>query len=228
MEFKKGIKDGIPVGMGYFAVSFSLGIIAKNVGFSPIQGFLTSLLINASAGEYAIFLMINTHGTFWQTVMITLVSNARYFLMSFALSQKIEEKTNLFHRLCIGFDLTDELFGLAIGHDGKVGPQYIYGTYLIALPSWALGTALGIVAGNSLSVRIVSALSVALYGMFLAIIIPQAKKDKVVLVLVIVSFMLSYICKDVPISSGTKTILLTILISLAGAIIKPRKKEEHV
>ena len=125
MEFKKGIKDSIPVGLGYFAVSFSLGIIAKNVGLSPIQGFLTSLFINASAGEYAVFLMISTHGTFIQMVIMTLVSNARYFLMSFALSQKIEEKTNLLHRMCIGFDLTDELFGLAINHEGKVNHKYI-------------------------------------------------------------------------------------------------------
>ena len=204
MEFKKGIKDSIPVGLGYFAVSFSLGIIAKNVGLSPIQGFLTSLFINASAGEYAVFLMISTHGTFIQMVIMTLVSNARYFLMSFALSQKIEEKTNLLHRMCIGFDLTDELFGLA------------------------LGTALGIVAGNSLPTKIVASLSVALYGMFLAIIIPQAKKDHVIGLLIIISFLLSYICKDVPISGGTRTILLTIIISMAAAIIKPRKKEENV
>ena len=197
MEFKKGIKDSIPVGMGYFAVSFSLGIIAKNVGLSPIQGFLTSLFINASAGEYAVFLMISTHGTFIQMIIMTLVSNARYFLMSFALSQKIEEK-------------------------------YIYGTYLVALPCWAFGTALGIIAGNSLPTKIVASLSVALYGMFLAIIIPQAKKDRIVGVLVVVSFLLSYICKDIPISSGTRTILLTIIISMAAAIIKPRKKEENV
>lgn len=188
MEFKKGIKDSIPVGMGYFAVSFSLGIIAKNVGLSPIQGFLTSLFINASAGEYAVFLMISTHGTFIQMIIMTLVSNARYFLMSFALSQKIEEKTTLFHRMCIGFDLTDELFGLAINHKGKVNYKYIYGTYLVALPCWAFGTALGIIAGNSLPTKIVASLSVALYGMFLAIIIPQAKKDRIVGVLVVVSF----------------------------------------
>ena len=207
MEFKKGIKDSIPVGLGYFAVSFSLGIIAKNVGLSSIQGFLTSLFINASAGEYAVFLMISTHGTF---------------------IQMIEEKTSLFHRMCIGFDLTDELFGLAINHEGKVNHKYIYGTYLVALPCWALGTALGIVAGNSLPTKIVASLSVALYGMFLAIIIPQAKKDRVVGVLVVVSFLLSYICKDMPISGGTRTILLTIIISMAAAIIKPRKKEENV
>ncbi len=229
MEFKKGIKDSIPVGMGYFAVSFSLGIIAKNVGLSPIQGFLTSLFINASAGEYAVFLMISTHGTFIQMIIMTLVSNARYFLMSFALSQKIEEKTDfLFHRMCIGFDLTDELFGLAINHKGKVNYKYIYGTYLVVLPFWAFGTALGIIAGNSLPTKIVASLSVALYGMFLAIIIPQAKKDRIVGVLVVVSFLLSYICKDIPISSGTRTILLTIIISMAAAIIKPRKKEENV
>lgn len=148
MEFKKGIKDSIPVGLGYFAISFSLGIIAKNVGLSPIQGFLTSLFINASAGEYAVFLMISTHGTFIQMIIMTLVSNARYFLMSFALSQKIEEKTTLVHRMCIGFDLTDELFGLVINHKGKVKYKYIYGTYLVALPCWAFGTALGIIAGS--------------------------------------------------------------------------------
>ena len=225
MEFRKGIKDSIPVGMGYFAVSFSLGIIAKNVGLSPIQGFLTSLFINASAGEYAVFLMISTHGTFFQMVIMTLVSNARYFLMSFALSQKIEEKTSLFHRMCIGFDLTDELFGLAINHEGKVNNNYIYGTYLVALPCWAFGTALGIVAGNSLPTKIVASLSVALYGMFLAIIIPQAKKRSCCMR---ISFLLSYICKDMPISSGTRTILLTIIISMAAAIIRPRKEDENV
>ena len=124
------------------------------------------------------------------------------------LCKKIEEKTNLLHRACIGFDLTDELFGLAINHEGKVNHKYIYGTYLVALPCWALGTALGIVAGNSLPTKIVASLSVALYGMFLAIIIPQAKKDRVIGLLIIISFLLSYICKDVPISGGTRTILL--------------------
>lgn len=141
---------------------------------------------------------------------------------------KIEEKTTLVHRMCIGFDLTDELFGLAINHKGKVNYKYIYGTYLVALPCWAFGTALGIIVGNSLPTKIVASLSVALYGMFLAIIIPQAKKDQVVGVLVVVSFLLSYVCKDMPISSGTRTILLTIIISMAAAIIKPRKKEENV
>lgn len=130
--------------------------------------------------------------------------------------------------MCIGFDLTDELFGLAINHEGKVNHNYIYGTYLVALPCWAFGTALGIVAGNSLPTKIVASLSVALYGMFLAIIIPQAKKDRVVCVLVIISFLLSYICKDMPISSGTRTILLTIIISMAAAIIRPRKEDENV
>ena len=117
---------------------------------------------------------------------------------------------------------------MAINHEGKVNHKYIYGTYLVALPCWALGTALGIVAGNSLPTKIVASLSVALYGMFLAIIIPQAKKDRVIGLLIIISFLLSYICKDMPISGGTRTILLTIIISMAAAIIKPRKKEENV
>lgn len=228
MEFKEGIKDSIPVGMGYLAVSFTLGIMAKNIGLSPIQGFITSLLINASAGEYAVFMMIQSGGTFWQMVIMTLVSNARYLLMSFALSQKIEEKTNVFHRLCIGFDITDELFGLAISRKGKVKPMYMYGTYCVALPAWAFGTLFGILAGNVLPSRIVSALSVALYGMFLAIIIPQSKKDRFVGILVIISFAASYIFQQVLISNGTKTILLTIVISVLAAIIKPIRREKHV
>ncbi|MGM9948102.1 AzlC family ABC transporter permease [Floccifex sp.] len=222
-EFKRGMKNGIPIGLGYFAVAFTLGIMAKNIGLSPIQGFITSALINASAGEYACFMMIASNGTFWQMVMMTIVSNARYFLMSFSLSQKIEENTSTIHRLLIGFDVTDELFGLAIGQEGKVKPWFLYGAYAVAIPCWASGTALGIVAGNTLSASIVSALSVALYGMFLAVIIPAAKKDKVVFALVLISFILSYICKDIPISSGTKTILLTILISLIAAIVCPRR-----
>ncbi|MGM9912355.1 AzlC family ABC transporter permease [Floccifex sp.] len=222
-EFRRGMKDGIPIGMGYFAVAFTLGIMAKNIGLTPIQGFITSALINASAGEYACFMMIASNGTFWQMVMMTIVSNARYFLMSFSLSQKLDEKLSTAHRMLIGFDVTDELFGLAINQKGKVNPYFMYGAYCVAIPGWALGTALGIVAGNALPVRIVSALSVALYGMFLAVIIPAAKKDKVVAILVIISFLLSYLCKDLPFSDGTKTIILTVVIAGIAAIVAPRK-----
>ena len=190
--FCEGIRDGVPIALGYFAVSFSLGIAARKAGFTPFQGFLASLLNNASAGEYAAFALIMSGASYFQVAVITLIANARYLLMSCALAQRFAPGTPFWHRLVIGYDVTDELFGITIARPGSLNPCYTYGAILLAAPAWASGTALGIVAGNLLPLRAVSALSVALYGMFLAIIIPPARKDKVVAVLVAISFVLSF------------------------------------
>ena len=227
-----GIRDGVPIALGYFAVSFSLGIAARRAGFSPFQGFLVSLLNNASAGEYAAFALITTGASYLQVAIITLIANARYLLMSCALAQKFTPDTPFIHRLIIGYDVTDELFGITIARKGPLNPWYTYGAILLAAPAWASGTALGIIAGNLLPLRAVSALSVALYGMFLAIIIPPARKSKIVAALVAISFFLSFICNYLPgiasLSDGTRTILLTVLISAAAAILFPVKQEaEH-
>lgn len=228
----EGIRDGVPIALGYFAVSFSLGIAARRAGFSPFQGFLASLLNNASAGEYAAFALITTGASYLQVAIITLIANARYLLMSCALAQKFTSDTPFIHRLIIGYDVTDELFGITIARKGPLNPWYTYGAILLAAPAWASGTALGIIAGNLLPLRAVSALSVALYGMFLAIIIPPARKSKIVAALVAISFFLSFICNYLPgiasLSDGTRTILLTVLISAAAAILFPVKQEaEH-
>lgn len=226
-----GIRDGIPIGLGYFAVSFSLGIAARKAGLSPFQGFLASLFNNASAGEYAAFTLIAANAGYLQVAIITLIANARYLLMSCALAQRFSPDTPFFHRFLIGYDVTDELFGIAIARPGWLNPYYTYGAILVAAPAWSIGTALGIIAGNLLPLRAVSALSVALYGMFLAIIIPPARKSRVVAGLVAVSFFLSFICSYLPgistLSDGTRTILLTVLISCAGAILFPVKTEEE-
>mgnify|MGYP004527876119 FL=1 len=227
-----GMRDGVPIALGYFAVSFSLGIAARRAGFSPFQGFLASLLNNASAGEYAAFALITTGASYLQVAIITLIANARYLLMSCALAQKFTPDTPFIHRLIIGYDVTDELFGITIARKGPLNPWYTYGAILLAAPAWASGTALGIIAGNLLPLRAVSALSVALYGMFLAIIIPPARKSKIVAALVAISFFLSFICNYLPgiasLSDGTRTILLTVLISAAAAILFPVKQEaEH-
>ena len=227
-SFKKGFKDGLPIGLGYFAVSFSLGIVASNAGLTAFQGFLTSLLVNASAGESAGFIAIKESVPYIQMILITIVSNARYLLMSFALSQKINPKTKLIHRMLLGFYLTDEYFGLAISQDPYCDPIYSYGAFIFAAPCWAIGTALGIIMGNVLPIRIVSALSVALYGMFLAIIIPPAKKDKAIAILIVISFISSYLLsKLTTISTSVITIVLTIVISSLGAILFPIKGENH-
>ena len=225
----EGMRDGFPIALGYFAVSFSLGIAARHAGFTPMQGFWASLLNNASAGEYAAFTLIAARATYWEVAVITLIANARYLLMSCALAQRFAPETPFFHRLIVGYDVTDEIFGITIARPGYLNPYYTYGAILLAAPAWAIGTALGIMAGNALPLRIVSALSVALYGMFLAIIIPPARKNRIVAGLVALSFALSFACEYLPgvasLSSGTRTILLTVLISGAAAVLFPVKQE---
>ena len=227
-NFKLGLKNGIPIGLGYFAVSFSLGILASSAGMTAFEGFLTSLLVNASAGESAGFVAIKESVPYLQMILLTIVANARYLLMSFALSQKIKPNERLIHRILLGFYLTDEFFALAISQDDYADPMVTYGAIIFASPCWAIGTALGIIMGNILPIRIVSALSVALYGMFLAIIIPPAKKDKAIAILIVISFVSSYILSRVTnISSSTITIILTIVISSLGALLFPIKGDKY-
>ena len=231
--FCDGMRDGFPIALGYFAVSFSLGIAARHAGFTPLQGFLASLLNNASAGEYAAFTLVAAQATYLEVAIITLIANARYLLMSCALAQKFSPGTPFFHRLIIAYDVTDELFGITIARPGILNPYYTYGAILLAAPAWAGGgTACGIIAGNALPLRAVSALSVALYGMFLAIIIPPARKSKIVAALVAISFALSFACNYLPgissLSEGTRTILLTAIISGAAAILFPVKQDNSV
>lgn len=227
--FCDGMRDGFPISLGYFAVAFSLGIAARNAGLTPVQGFLASILNNASAGEYAAFTLIAAKATYWEVAVITLIANARYLLMSCALAQRFSPETPFFHRLLIGYDVTDELFGITIARPGYLNPYYTYGAILLAAPAWAIGTALGIIAGNALPLRVVSALSVALYGMFLAIIIPPARKNRIVAALVVISFVLSFACEYLPgisaLSGGTRTIILTVVISAAAAVLFPVKQE---
>ena len=219
------MRDGLPIGLGYFAVSFSLGIVARNAGLTPLQGFIASFFNLASAGEYALFTSMQTVASYMEIALITLVINARYLLMSCALTQRFSPRTPLIHRLLIGFGITDELFGITIARQGYITPAYNYGAFSLAIPLWSLGTSCGIVAGNFLPARVVSALSVALYGMFLAIIIPPAKKNLVILVSVIISFAASYACTVIPmvkeLSGGTRTIILTVIIASIVAVVKP-------
>ena len=227
---KSGMKDGLPIALGYFAVAFTLGIAARDAGFSPLQALVASLTNNASAGEYAAFAIIAAGGTYLEVAVMTLIANARYLLMSCALSQKLPPDTPLRHRLLIAYDVTDEIFGISVARPGKLNPWYTYGAMLVAIPGWGLGTMLGVMMGNILPLRAVSALSVGLYGMFLAIVIPPARHSRVIAGLVAVSFLLSFAVSAWPllsgISSGVKTIVLTAAISLAAAVLFPVKEED--
>ena len=227
--FQKGVKDGIPIALGYFAVSFTLGITAKNAGLTALQAMLASFTLNASAGEFAGFTLIAAGASYLEVAIMEFVANARYLLMSCALSQKIPSDTPLLHRLIIGYDVTDEIFGISIAVPGKLNPFYTFGAIAIAVPGGSIGTYLGVVMGNILPANIVSALSVGLYGMFIAIIIPPARKSKIIAGIVAVSMAASFAFAKLPlvsnISSGMRTILLTVVISALAAYFFPVKEE---
>lgn len=228
--FIRGMKAGVPIALGYFAVSFSLGIAAKAVGLTPFQGFLVSLLNSASAGEYALFSLIGAGASLVELVFVTIVANGRYLLMSCALGQKFPEDTPLIHRFGVGFYITDEIFSLSITTPGKLNPFINYGAIAVAVPAWSVGTALGIVAGNILPANIVSALSVALYGMFIACFVPPAKANKILLCAIPVCFLLSYLAFRMPyigdLSEGTRAVILTVVIATVLAIAFPIKDED--
>lgn len=228
--FREGMQDGLPIGLGYFAVSFALGIAARRAGLNAFQGFLASFLNNASAGEYAGFTLIAADAPYWEMALITLITNARYLLMSCALSQKFSPDAPFYHRLFVGYAVTDEIFGISIARPGHLKPAYNYGAMLVAMPCWAGGTALGVLAGNLLPLRVVSALGVALYGMFLAVIIPPARENRVIAVLVALSFAASFFAVRLPLlsslSDGTRTILLTVAIAGLAAVLFPADSEE--
>lgn len=228
--FKDGIKDGIPIALGYLAVSFSLGIAAKNAGLSAFQGFFASILTNASAGEYAGFTVIASMATYLEMFLVILITNSRYLIMSCALSQRMHPDTPWYHRFLIGFDITDELFAITIARPGYLNPFYTYGAMIVTIPCWSIGTALGIIAGNLLSVNLVSAFSVALYGMFLAVIIPPSRKNKSIGLFVFLSFAISYIADYMPyvsgLSSAARIIILTVVLASLAAVLFPVKRQE--
>ncbi|SEA46746.1 Predicted branched-chain amino acid permease (azaleucine resistance) [Oribacterium sp. KHPX15] len=228
--FLKGLKDGIPIAIGYFAVSFALGFFASNAGLTVFQATLSSLLCNASAGEYAGFVGIASKVSYLTMAAMIAIVNIRYLLMSASLSQKLPEETSLPHRLLVGFWITDEIFAASISVPGKLNPFYSYGLAISSLSFWALGTCLGAVVGNVVPDNVVSALGVLLYGMFLAIIIPPARENKILRFLIIIAMFSSFAFSKLPvlssISNAIRITILTIVISGAAALIFPIKGDE--
>lgn len=228
-NFTRGMKNGVPISLGYFAVAFTLGIQAKKVGVTAFQAAVASFGLHASAGEYIAFTLFGANASVLVMVMMEVVANARYLLMSCALSQKIPADTPIWKRLIMGYFVTDEIFGVSIAVPGKLDPYYTFGLAAVASPGWVIGTALGVLLGNFLPLRIVSALSVGLYGMFIACIVPEGRKNKIVAGVIIVSFVLSFLFHTLKIfagiSSGVKIMVLTVIIALGAAVIFPVKEE---
>ncbi|MDD6794353.1 MAG: AzlC family ABC transporter permease [Clostridiaceae bacterium] len=229
--FRKGLKDGIPIALGYLAVSFSLGIAAKNSGLTASQATVMSITNSTSAGEFAALALIESGSSYVEMAILQLIINIRYCLMSCALSQKIETKLPLLHRMILSAYVTDEIFAVSVTTEGKLNPFYTYGVMSISVPAWALGTCLGVISGGIISPRILSALSIALYGMFIAIIIPPTRKNRVLASIIVISMFGSFVFQYAPllkdISSGFKIIILTVSISVIAAILFPVKEVQN-
>lgn len=230
--FLRGLRDGVPIGLGYLAVSFGIGISAHSAHLSVFQGFLLSFLNNASSGEYGGITIIAADSGLLAMAAMMLVVNARYLLMSCALSQHLSPDTPLAWRMLIAYDLTDEIFGLAIAQPGYLDVWYYVGAMCAAMPGWSLGTVLGVLMGNLMPAWAESGFSVMLFGMFLAIIIPVGKQNRIVLGCIGVSFLYSFLASVLPftreLSEGMRILILTIVISAAAAILFPHKEDDLV
>lgn len=229
--WRNGVKDGIPIAIGYLTVSFTFGIIAKQAGLNPFEAIIMSATNLTSAGQFAGLTMMASAATLLEIAIAQLIINSRYFLMSFALSQKIDPNTSFMKRITMAYGITDEIFGVSIAASGKLNPYYTYGVMSVAVPGWVLGTLLGVISGNVLPPRLVSALSIALYGMLIAVIIPPAKENNKILGLIVVSMFISFLFTMIPmlqwISAGIKIIVLTIIIAGVAAFLFPIKENNQ-
>lgn len=228
-EFSNGLRDGIPIALGYFSVSFSFGILAMGGGLTIFQAALTSITNVTSAGQFAGLQIIIAGGTLLEMVMTQFIINLRYALMSLSLSQKLSEKVTFWQRLVIAFANTDEIFAVAMNHGKSLTFPYMAGLQILPVLGWTAGTAVGAAAGSILPRSVNSALSVALYGMFLAVVIPAAKKVRPVLIVAILAMALSCMLYYLPIfsgiSAGVSIIICTVAASAIGAVLFPVHEE---
>ena len=227
--FRKGIAGGVPIALGYFAVSFTFGIAAVKAGIGPLTAALISLTNVTSAGQFAGLTIIIASGSLWEMALSQLIINLRYSLMSLSISQKLAPSLPLWHRFLMAFGMTDEIFGISAVQRDPLPPSFMYGAMALAIPGWVLGTLVGGLAGTLLPAFLLSALGVAIYGMFLAIIIPPAKKDPTVFLVVILAMGLSCLFKFLPllnkVSSGFVIILVTVFVAGLMAWLRPIEED---
>lgn len=230
-NFKKGFLDGVPIGLGYFSVSFTFGILAVANGFPIWEAVLISMTNLTSAGQFAGLTVMAQAGGLVEMALTQLVINLRYSLMSLSLSQKVDDKMNTGRRLFFGMFHTDEIYAVAIGQKGKIGAKYFTGLIIAPYFGWTLGTLAGAVLGNVLPAIVCNALGVALYAMFIAIVIPEMKKAKSMFMIVGLSVMLRCAFYWIPflkvhVSDGFAVIICAIAASLIGAAVYPLPAEE--
>ena len=230
-KMQRGIRDGIPIAVGYFSVSFTFGMMAVQSGISPFHAVLISLLNLTSAGQFAGLTVIVSNASLMEMALTQLVVNIRYALMSVSLSQKLDDSVKMRSRLLIAYGNTDEIFAVASSKPGTVGAKYLYGLILLPVLGWVGGTLAGAVASTLLLGTVISALGVALYGMFIAIVVPPAKEHKEVRTVVLIALLLSCAFYYLPVlrqvSSGFMIIICTVAAAAVGAVLFPLKEGEE-
>ena len=230
-KFSQGVRDGIPIALGYLSVSFGFGITAVNGGLTVLEALLISMTNLTSAGQVAGLNVILASGTVIEMAMAQLIINLRYALMSLSLSQKLDSTFTTKHRLLTSAGITDEIFAVASSKPKAIGITYMYGLILMPYIGWSLGTLIGAVAGTFLPQMIKDALGIAIYAMFVAIVVPPSKRNKGVLFCVGISVVLSCILKYAPlfnkISFGFCVIICAVLASALAAVIFPKKVEDE-
>jgi len=227
--FFRGLRDGIPIALGYFSVSFGFGILCINLGLSILAAAGISLTNLTSAGQVAGVGIIAAGGTLIEMALTQLVINLRYSLFAISLSQKLDSSFTTPHRIVASFGITDEIFAVTYAQEGKVKPAYMYGVILISALGWVGGTALGAAMGQILPEMVSSAMGIMLYCMFLAIFVPPARKDRGVLMAVIVAALCSILFNTVlTFVSGGFAVIISALVSAAlCALLFPVAEEEE-
>ncbi|MCR4781574.1 MAG: AzlC family ABC transporter permease [Lachnospiraceae bacterium] len=227
-DFKEGMLSGIPIMLGYFSVSFGVGILAHQAGMSVFSAALLSATNLTSAGEVAGIDIIASHGSYIEMAITQFVINFRYVLMGLSLTQRTDKNFNLPHRMIASFGITDEIFALLIGHNRKISPWFTYGVIILPLIGWTSGTALGAAVGSILPESITNALGILLYGMFVAIIIPPAKKDRRIILAVVLAAIFSSCFKFLMpfVTGGFAVIISSVLAAVLLAIFFPISEKE--
>lgn len=231
MDFTKGIRDGIPIALGYFSVSIAFGLMAVEAGCTWVEAMLISLTNLTSAGQFAGVTVLAHMGTYIEMALSQLVINSRYALMGISLSQKVNARFKGLWRVILGFAITDEIFAVAIGQEGEISRRYFAGLAIIPIIGWTSGTIVGAVLGNIMPEIITSALGVALYGMFIAVVVPKARENIHVLAVVIIAVAISVALRYIPvfsgISAGFAIIICAVIASAAGAVFFPVKEDKQ-
>ena len=230
-EYKDGVRTGIPVGLGYFSVSFGFGAMAVAQGISALNATLISASNLTSAGQFAGLTLIVAMGTLVEMIITQLVINSRYSLMSIALAQRMGQRIGFFPRLLIAFFNTDEIFALAMARPKALTVPFMLGLGTLPFFGWTGGTLMGALAGSVLPADIRAALGVMLYGMFIAIVVPPAKQEKSVFVTLILALILSCLFAWVPalqaVSAGISIVICTVAAAAIAAVLFPIGEEEE-